>query len=1218
MGNLFFIDKLTVTVYNYDCTKEKTENQKKIASLIKEKNINIFWTDKGHSDFEIRNEKMYEIKNKNNAQATELYSNSEIISALIASNIRQVAMYSYNPKLTYREIDKIRADIQEKLKEKLKLSDVYVLETSPILNLYDKGTISAGNKKDMFLGDLMAYKYYGKLLGSVLYDLFLQLPEFKSTLSPSQRQYNYFNTKNRIFLRYYKLLNSDFINHPSAFEVGMVSYYCNIFGNEEYMIDVPFKEYYQEYDNKLSSNDSNPKIESLLIYEDDKKEENNKGKDDKGKFDEKINSEQWMYFKYRKKEDGNFEYYVELYSEDDEKRNLAGKYLPLLHSAIFYEPDFYSNSFPTFSQNDKIYSDKGNEYIEIIYLFRKENFADFNGVSHFAVWRKTNKKINIKKQVKILWEKYYRLAEPKLEATLIETLQKERLKQALQSAIAQVFARNFAHNIGSHVAIRATDKMVKKRIAELFAEQIKKVEGDDKEKQKKFLATPEIVDWLDYMGEKLDLFEVARNEFLAEYNLPAKNVMLYRDVILPFCENTLLMDNIAHSEGVHYKYHCCNKLRIKVLINNVEMKADYGKLQSLDGYNEISYPDNFPYLVKPSGSHTIEEAFTEKAVGENDLEICLTSEHTLYSILENLIRNSAKHNKTELQAKEHLEIIICVKEMEGDNDFYTIQLYDNISKVSQEQLNGFVESITTNLITPEGMVEKKNLGIADIKINAHLLATDAAITEESLSKALTLIYQKEAGGEFVEYEPIENPADVKQYNFGYQFKLCKPKKVIWIGKPENKQLAAKGIICVENKEAFKSGSNNIKEEPLANYQFAILELDVVKELTNKSPNYDWDDFLIKLPHRVLLNCTEDKYKEIENNTDYMWIKELKEHGRIQLANEKIELHNKCGNKNKNWDFDFLKSCWENWLKAKWNISKENKGNLVIYLEDAEMRAKWDRVSSDILNVYSSSNTTPPGKDILIEKDKTTVIYDHHSAGRNNLKVNATDKFIGNYIERDAYFCYDKGSSDYVLLAFTSNKREDKILFSYEAFEAGLKKIIIADERIAEKIPFEDDKFREIKQSQTNEFKSKGEQTLTTLINPNLSDLANNGNIFIINRINEDIEISKYQNCVLAIKEDANKPSLSFIGINSFGKKQFYIDGLVIHRTYMQKLLEGRSTKDQKLSLMNSLYRNFKRIVIVSGGGKPHSMDIPMNFKPYSQLASVFVRYPSKINLNKNL
>lgn len=443
-----FGNTVSLTVFNYNPTELEDINQVKIIKLIKEKKINIFWTDKGYSDFEIYNGKLYGLNSPYNSNSVSFYSNQEIICALKENRISQIAMYSFNPNLTYKEIDKIRKFISDKFNDVLLDDDIYMLETSPILNLYKKEDwLSSGNEVDNFLGTLNAYKYYGKLMGSVLFDLFIQLPGSKK-----QDHYNFFDSNSRNFLRHLKIINK--LLPLSEFKVGMVSFYGKIFGIERYIIDSPYKEYYNLFDNALDFGEH--KIEALIQIDKDVD------------FDE---SERWMYLKYKKTHENNFKFDYKLHDALMSKEKLVAKYLPLLHTSVFYEPDFYT-------ENDFLTPDvlRCNDfdcenYIEIFYLFKKVNYGGIDGVAHIAVWRRVeeaNNKINLEKEIDTIWEKHYRLVKPKLEATLVGILQEETKKQALTAAIAQIFARNFAHNIGSHVAIRASNRMLKQRILELY------------------------------------------------------------------------------------------------------------------------------------------------------------------------------------------------------------------------------------------------------------------------------------------------------------------------------------------------------------------------------------------------------------------------------------------------------------------------------------------------------------------------------------------------------------------------------------------------------------------------------------------------------------------------------------------------------------------------------------------------------------------------------
>ncbi|MBK7254024.1 MAG: hypothetical protein IPI04_08925 [Ignavibacteria bacterium] len=54
----------------------------------------------------------------------------------------------------------------------------------------------------------------------------------------------------------------------------------------------------------------------------------------------------------------------------------------------------------------------------------------------------------------------------------------------------------------------------------------------------KSINDPEIIDWIDYMSDKLDKYEIYRNEYLAEFDQAPRNLRFYEDVLMPFCENT--------------------------------------------------------------------------------------------------------------------------------------------------------------------------------------------------------------------------------------------------------------------------------------------------------------------------------------------------------------------------------------------------------------------------------------------------------------------------------------------------------------------------------------------------------------------------------------------------------------------------------------------------------------------------------------------------------
>jgi len=1156
--------------YILDPKRDRTIIINEIAELIKTEKISHIISDRGfakidnHQDLISRNGTCFKIDDI-------ILQIIQKLDIKVIQNIRAFIIYTYDPgsiKIR-RELRHLRQKIALKVATKTggDKKDIYrVIRTIETSSIYRRpghlGIYPDGFNQDCLIGSIESCEFYGELLADVLLDAIIYNEHSNNKLSP----YSYSKPQNYELLKFVRSFED--LIPESDLQVGSVSCYGNLYGKKEYLVDVPFKKYYQSINDYIET-----ACLGSVFYE-----------------TENPNSDfvntRWISFKYSVYEHDQI-YLLEepLQYSGFHNSELSKKWLPLLHAAIFYcKEDTWRQSILEIKPIESPITT-----VTLFFAIRSIKEDGFKGTFNFTLFSEKNQ-LTIPEIELLAFEKYAHLLESKLFELILPYKNSEVRKQALQSAVALVFARNFAHNIGSHVAVRATNRMAKERIKELYQIEAVKFKGD-------FIET-----WLDYMGEKLDLFGVARNEFLAEYKLPAKNMMLYRDIILPFCENTLLTDNIAHSENIHYINHSINKLKIKVFIGETEIKALYPNLLSYCDRDKISYPDNFPYLVKPIGNFTIDEAFATKNIIGNDIEICLTNEHTIYSILENVIRNSAKHNKDQIK---NSNLIINLKIQDNGEDYYTIQIYDNISKVSQKQLNGFADSIGDSLITEDGEIQKRSLGIADIKINAHLLKTDADISNENLKSALTLVYQKDKADQsnpFEEYEIVQKRiSEIKEYNFGYQFKLCKPKKVIWIGDniSATNEHKKKGLISYKSLVDFKQEKNSSLEEPLTNCQFAILELDAVKDLKNEKDNYNWDDFLIKLPRRILLNATEEELKGREA------ILELIKDGRIELVKQIFILPetNKL-----EWDFWFLKDCWENWLR-KWLSEKDEKSKqprLIVYFEDENRAKEWQQITyqfSDIKFDFLSPATL--SDKIEISDNERVVFFDHHAKGLDKLTNENKTKI--DFINKGAYFQFGKNSQDFIKFFYPSNNKCQNILFLYEAYEAGLNKIIVVDERIAEMLNYHDpdnigNKITCSKKFNTNKYIGE------------YGDLGNNGNIFIVSKFLKSELNSIKKNITLGF---SNQFTFADEPFTTKGELKF--DSLIIHRTHLISLFEDLESREKnkkisKKEVMHLLYKKFNRVVVVSGGGYPHSINFKVQFKPFSQLKNSFIQYPSKISL----
>lgn len=624
--------EVSLSIYNYDPTKTKEINQNNIIEIINDRKINIFWTDRGHTNFRINGGKMFEEINGFPAKADELYMNKNIVQRLKTNGIRQVAMYSYNPKFTYTAIDNKVEEIGKIFQGVMSKDDIYVLETSPILNLFSlEHKLYNGLPETELLGTLNAYKYYGKLLGIVLFDLFLQIRENKAKLSDRQKRYNFFNRYNRNFLRYFKLLNSDLINKLNGFKVGMVSFYGNIYGQEHFLIDVPYKEYYEQYDTELHK--GNPAIGTIL---------------DPIETDTILDSKKWLHFKYKKNGDEHFIGCYELEESIKSREHLVECYLPLLHTGVFYEPEFYENAnFPfdrfKITTKDDFCLDAGNSCVEIVYLFKKVSFEGIQGVSHFVVWRRVSpesESINLKETIEEIWENYYRLVEPKLEAALVTILQIETAKQAIRAAISQVMARNMSHNIGSHVM----NKLIDAGYLEKFCSYSNCL--------KSYKPNSDFKDAIDHRAFKqlaiYNNYVKCRMDYLSDMSfgtpLMQTSKNMFEDVFRPLDKVRLLLENISGLSNFEY---------------NIQFKK---------GNDPLSERNDFPLAIP------------------NDV----LGNQALYNIIENVVRNTAKHTEkpdsflTEFTVRfkdisQHQLAILDEATRQQAQSLMCVEIFDNIN-----------------------------------------------------------------------------------------------------------------------------------------------------------------------------------------------------------------------------------------------------------------------------------------------------------------------------------------------------------------------------------------------------------------------------------------------------------------------------------------------------------------------------------------------------------
>ena len=818
------------------------------------------------------------------------------------------------------------------------------------------------------------------------------------------------------------------------------------------------------------------------------------------------------------------------------------------------------------------------------YLFHSTNF-DFAGLkdnimdgekfkkrtpSSILICSKNNLPDKTKNNIKILLNNILRPFDEKYSQYREEEYQKKLKQQATIAAISQVMARNTAHNLSSHCKTRISLKQIYQRLKKLYI--IDENSHDINVKK-----------WIEFATEKFNQYEIARSEYVADYDNAPRNIQFYKDLILPFCENTLLLDNIAASENIEYTDCGTNKIRVRCFINDFEMKAFYKNLTCFNSpcnneIPEICYPDHYPYLLISKNEFRNEEGkekyindvfnfkeivgFKNNEQSSNaDVNIAIHNEQGFYSLLENFIRNSAKHNKPKFITQD-LEIYIKLKE---NGEYYTLYLYDNVSSQTPVRIfnnddknPGIFDRINQSLLI-DASVRRENWGFADMKINAFLLFNKAIdLSDDKLKNNFTLVSIQSDSETGIETFKVIEEKPINDIRFGYQMNISKARDVLWIGELpyEIESFIKNGLEHINNIEDIKS----LKLEGIAAFSFAVVNIpndnlqddEIIKQI-NDNKSY--------LPGRILL-ISSGANINLSPNIHITSLQDLK---------KDVNNNFKC----------FIKNCWEAWLKRL--LPKKPK--LFVYYED-DIKAS----TSKLISILNSN----PQKQPLSEED-FNIIFDRHGNGQNQC-LDET-KYKLNFYFNNSTFYFDKGSDDFSALYYLPANEIEADIFAYEIMDAATTNIFIIDERIAGK--------RNIKPPYSSDFDIFGIKGGKAGC---FDVVYQAGKVFVITKINDEIiyESSDYfqysekkENSDEVKKINFSTNSKISENVNSLKK-----DILIIHRTYL---------KDIDIDLALS---SFGSVIVTSGGGYPHNLNQDLKFIPFSIIDRLIDTRLSKIRLIK--
>ena len=862
----------TITFYHYDVEDSFKNNVKAIASLIIKNKIDVLCLDRGYSKiyeddenyiYSSIEEKHRGIKVKGEEVLLGQKDSNGLLEQLIGQdiNLKSILLYTYDKG--NNEIDILIGYIKETISKKLNSldikADLYCFETSSIFNkplntiLYPDCIYISPTYKDQFIdygksrrniGTKSAYIEYGQLIASIINDV---------VLDSARTIYSFFNSSNIQYDSFLRSINNLHINNRelrheyytdsagnaqtqvvqeqhdfSKLNLSSVSALFNINDQEKYLVDIPFKEYYSELNESI-------KNKGLLSLFKDK--------------DGYYLKNQFVIYCYNFIENKEFHLYeCHTSSEIESKKEIIRAWLPILHSGAFHS----THAWQCEEIKDSIIPDADYRITMLFYFDILEVFG-YNGHINFTFYQEGSISCNVKRDVEAIKNYKTPLLKAKASEVLIPELKIEIQKQAIRAAISQVMARNMSHNIGSHVMnkligdLRSLELLdFEKDKTSYKSSKLTELHGKIEEKLKKD-------DWYDKADAKLksralkneialklisdfNSYVKCRMDYLADLTfgtpamLSSKNV--YTDIFEDLDKVRLLLDNIS-GRGQQFQYRLLFK----------------------DKDNQLNKETDFPVAIP------------------NDVLGC----QAFYNIIENVIRNTAKHStNASIPIKEFTINFreIDEDEIDGNIDLwhevqslYCVEIYDNLP----------IDNI-------EALVKSQNL-----KINGKILDEENKLRGESLG----MIEMDASAAYLRQLEIVEVDSD--DYDVDEDYKIYNSKGKLNILKAFNKNgCLAYRFFIKKPQEVLIVTDNEDKKKELLKYGIWTTDVESFKQHLNQNRNYNHNFLVLEEGNAELKSLVAEREAAVTKRIYYKSANEINkllhnETLEIQKAAEEIKL-----------------------------------------------------------------------------------------------------------------------------------------------------------------------------------------------------------------------------------------------------------------------------------------------------------------------------------------
>ena len=279
-------------------------------------------------------------------------------------------------------------------------------------------------------------------------------------------------------------------------------------------------------------------------------------------------------------------------------------------------------------------------------------------------------------------------------AAYLREYREQLLEKASIAAKTAIIARNMSHNIGSHVIAGITPDDVRSG-AEDYAH------------------------LMGYLQQRMDF--VAR--VATEWPVWREPSMFAADVLKPFMDQKLLLDKIASD-------HNYNRKRIRFFLKTPDSNSWF-RFAPTSGPKDKDFYADWSQCGPPSGEGP-DQPFADFTVAIPGGSV---GRQAFYGLLENLIRNAAKHNQMASTCDLFFEITEIRRP--GRRSTYDVVISDSLSSNSNGLVDAIADKLNQSLIdSATGELNRENWGLHEMQAYAEFLGFHGGSPDFRLGPAL--------------------------------------------------------------------------------------------------------------------------------------------------------------------------------------------------------------------------------------------------------------------------------------------------------------------------------------------------------------------------------------------------------------------------------------------------------------------------------------------------